>query len=94
MRKVNVLSFDENYVLLILFLSHVCSTYMDPRINTLDPVDSTFSRFSFLCSNPTTGQGVPNHDMDRLQLRNDLKWGPRTLGTFMNCFEDFSPVQT
>ena len=52
MRKVNVLSFDENYVLLILFLSHVCSTYMDPRINTLDPVDSTFSRFSFLCSNP------------------------------------------
>ena len=23
----------------------------------------------------TTGQGVPHHDMDRLQLKKDLKWG-------------------
>ena len=53
MRKVNVLAFDEKYIFIDTSLSHVCSTYMDPRINTSDPVDSTFSRFSFLCSNPT-----------------------------------------
>ena len=54
MRKVNVLAFDEKYIFIDTSLSHVCSTYMDPRINTSDPVDRTFSRFSFLCSNPKT----------------------------------------
>ena len=32
----------------------------------------------------TAGPGAPNHIMDHLQLRNDLKWGPSTLGTLMN----------
>ena len=52
MRKVNVLVYDEKCFFIDTSLSHVCSTYMDPRINTPDPVDSTYSNFSFLCSNP------------------------------------------
>ena len=51
MINLTTLAFDEkNFI--DISVSHVCSTCMDPRFNTPDPVDSTFSRFSFFMFKP------------------------------------------